>query len=164
MSVTFMSPSDYEQLVLDLISELTRESTALDRPPANWEHQNKRLGASGFSHQIDVSLKTERLLILIECKYWKDPVDVEPVLVMASRLADLRAANSMLEVEASIVSTKPSTSGAQVFARYFGVQLDVVSTPKEYALRIRDRFFLGKTDLLPTQILEHAEVIRRDLT
>lgn len=164
MSATSMSSSDYEQLVLDLISELTRASEALGRLPVTVQRQNKILGASGFPHEIDVSLKTERLLVLIECKYWKDPVDVEPVLVMASRLVDIRASNNALEVEASIVSTKPNTSGAQVLARYFGVQLYAVSTPREYALKVRDQFFLGKTDSLPTQILERVEVIKRPLT
>lgn len=158
-----MTSGDYERLVLDVLSQLTRDSESLGRPLIGGGHQNKIAGASGFPHQIDVSLKTDRSLLLFECKHWAEPVDVEPVLVIASRLADIRAANPGLEVEAAVVSTKSPTSGAQVLARYFGVQLDVVSTPGEYALRIRERFFLGRTESLPLNLVERATVVKHDV-
>lgn len=157
-----MRSSDYERLVRDLISELTRDSEPLDRPLISGGRQNKVLGASNFPHQIDVSLKTNRALLLFECKYWSKPVDAEPVLVIASRVKDIRAANLGLEVEAGVVSTKPPTSGAQVLARYFSVQLDVVSTLREYALLIRERYFIGRTESLPTSLVERATVVKRD--
>jgi hypothetical protein len=136
-----MMSSDYERLVRDLVEKLPHVSKALGDTLIAGGHQNKIMGASGFPHQIDVSLKTNRTLLLFECKYWADSVDVEPILVLTSRVADIRAANADLKVEAGVVSTKPATSGAQVIACYFGVQLDVVSTPREYALRVRERFF-----------------------
>lgn len=157
-----MRSSDYERLVGDLISELTRDSESLGCPVISGGRKNKIPGESGFPHQIDVSLKTNRVLLLFECKYWAGPVNVEPVLVIASRLNDVRAANPDIEVEAGVVSLKPPTSGAQVLARYFGIQLDVVSTPREYALRIRERFFIGRTESLPVGLVERATVVKRD--
>lgn len=158
-----MRSSDYERLVRKLISELTRNSEALGCPLISGGRKNKIPGESGFSHQIDVSLKTNRALLLFECKYWAKPVDAEPVLVIASRLQDVRRANPGLEVEAGVVSTKPPTSGARVLARYFGIQLDVVSTPREYALRIRERFFIGRSESLPVSFVERATVVKRDV-
>jgi len=154
---------EYERLVHKLISELTQPAESSCFPEIAGGRQNKIAGASGFPHQIDVSLKTGRTLLLFECKYWGDPVDVEPVLVIASRLVDVRAANPGLEVKAAVVSTKDPTAGAQSLARYFDVRLDVVATPSEYALLIRDRLFLGRTDPLPLGLVERATVVKRDV-
>jgi hypothetical protein len=161
-----MTWAEYEQLVRDLIEGLTHAAEALGSPLIGHGRQNKIPGASGFRHQIDVSLKTNRVLLLFECKCWKErePVGVEAVLVMASRLADIRAANPELEVEAAIVSTKPATSDANLVARFFGVQLDIVSSPREYALRIRERGFLLRADSLGVSLGEHATVVKRDIS
>jgi len=156
-----MTSSEYENLVSTLIVELTRGPGALGRVEVGSGRKNKIAGASGFRHQVDVSLKADWGLLLFDCKYWTDPVDAEAVLVMASRLADVRVANSELEVKAGIVSTKSPTIGAEVLARYFGVQLDVVSTPREYALRIRERFFLGLTEPLPVSLSEGAAIVAK---
>jgi hypothetical protein len=144
--VIFMRSSDYERLVRKLVSELARDSEALGCPLISGGRKNKIPGESDFSHQIDVSLKTNRALLLFECKYWAKPVNVEPVLVIALRLKDIRAANPGLEVEAG----------------YFGIQLDVVSTPREYALRIRERFFIRRSESLPVSFVERATVAKRD--
>jgi len=158
-----MTSSDYERLVHDVILELTRDSKALGYPLIAGGRQNKIPGASGFKHQIDVSLKTDQKLLLLECKYWKKAVDVEPVLVLASRLTDIRAANPDLQVSAGIVSTKSPTSGAKRLAKNFDVQLDEVSTPKAYILRIHERFFLRRTDSLTLGLEEHATIVKRDV-
>lgn len=159
-----MRSRDYERLVHDLISELMLHSKAVSGIKILSGLKNKVSGASGFKHQIDVSIETNRALLLVECKYWTKAVDAEPVLVIASRLKDVRAANPGLQVEAGIVSTKRPTSGAQVLAHHFGIDFSVVSTPKEYAVLIGERFFVGRTESVPVSIIEIATVDKRDLS
>jgi hypothetical protein len=158
-----MKPKEYEELVRKLISELTQTVGTSCFCAITGGRKNKITGASGFAHQVDVSLKTGRALFLFECKYWGKPVDAEPVLVISSRLAHVRAANPNLEVKAAVISTKQPTAGAQILSRYFDVRLDVVATPSEYALLIRDQFYLGRTDLLSVGLVERATVVKRDL-
>jgi hypothetical protein len=39
-----------------------------------WGRANLWQGVSGYQHQIDVSVRGARDLILVECKCWKDKV------------------------------------------------------------------------------------------
>jgi hypothetical protein len=157
-----MRASDYERLIQDMISEFSRDFEPPGGLLISGGKNNKVAGASSFPHQIDVSLKTDRVLLLFECKYWAKPVGAEAVLVIASRQQDIHRANPGFKVEAGLVSSKPPTSGAQVLARYFGIHLDVVSTPREYAIRIRERFFIGRSDSLSGGLVDHATVVKRD--
>lgn len=136
-----LKAKEYECLVKDLISNLAERSPVLPPCDIAGSGNNKIGGASGFKHQIDVSVRAPSFLILVECKYWSDSVDAEPLLVLASRLADIRAANPKLEILASLVSTKAPTSGAEVLATYFGINLDIVSSIKDYAVRLRKQIF-----------------------
>src|SRR6266849_6613764 len=76
----------YEALVHRLFTALVEQlEDPLPPGAANYGPTNKHIGASGFSHQIDVSVQTETELHLIECKCWNDPVTAEAVLVIAAR-------------------------------------------------------------------------------
>jgi hypothetical protein len=78
---------EYETLVRRLVEALI--GTAFPAAVVAGGAKNKLLGASGFPHQIDASVQTHDLLVLIECKYWKRSVRAELVLTLASRLADI---------------------------------------------------------------------------
>jgi len=118
----------YESLVHNLIDELTSGATSFSGVQV--------AGASGFDHQIDVSVLTPTNLAIVECKHWSDPIDAEPVLAFAARLSDIRAANPGLKIHASLVSTKDATRGATKLAEYFGVSLDVVLNECEFAVEL----------------------------
>src|SRR5262245_25198215 len=126
-----MTPNEYEFLVRTMVEQFTASAAALGSCTVKGGSQNRVDGASGFAHQIDVSVSNGTDLLLIECKYWKDPVDVEPVLVLAGRMADIRAAAVGLRVHGSIVSTKEATEGAKVLAAYFRINIETVVDPRE---------------------------------
>jgi hypothetical protein len=120
------------------------------------------MGASGFSHQIDASVHSPSKLLLVECKYWTDPVDVEPVLVLASRMADIQSNYPGTSVHGSIVSKQEPTSGAKTLASYFGISIDTVQSPRDYALRIFHQVFIGFHDVLPARDFMTFEVIKAE--
>lgn len=155
-----MTDREYEALVQQLIDELRRSVTPLSAAEVRGGSKNRISGASGFSHQIDVSLHAQNTLVLVECKQWLEPVGAEAVLTLASRLADIRASNSSSNVHASLVSTKPSTRGAELLASYFGVNLDTVASAREYGLRLSNHVFVTAHDTISFTDRADAEVIR----
>jgi hypothetical protein len=142
--------NEYETIVGDIISRLVGGTPALLPSQVSGGATNTITGASGFAHQVDVSVRAHSFLVLVECKYWSRPVDAEAVLVLASRLADIRAADTSLDVSASVVSTKGATRGAQILADYFSIILDEVKSVDDYGVRLRNQIFrsVGETLLV----------------
>ena len=140
------SPQEYEDLVQCLAAELTSTVRAESVYTVRGGRSNRVTGRSGFPHQIDVTVHNSTFLLLIECKHWRRPIGVSPLLVLASRLADIRSAHPGVQVQASVASTKAPTKGATVLAAQFGVDLHAVVSRKEYALRISTQYFLGRCD------------------
>jgi hypothetical protein len=138
-----LNHKEYEALVRSMVQKLTASAQALGPCKVNGGAQNHVPGASGFPHQIDVTVSNPTDLLLIECKCWKEPVDVEPVLVLAARICDIRAATPALRVHGSIVSTKEPTAGAMALAKYFAIEIDSVRNVHEYALRVFNHIFAG---------------------
>src|SRR5215475_7483776 len=114
-----MTHEEYETLVRTMVQELTATAHALGPCTVNGGAQNRVTGASGFAHPIDATVNNSTDLLLIECKYWTEPVDVEPVLVLAARMADISAVVCTPRVHGSLVSTKEPTAGARTLAEYF---------------------------------------------
>jgi hypothetical protein len=159
-----MDHAAYEALVRSMVHELTAAARALGPCMVNGGRQNLVAGASGFAHQIDVSVRRPSDLLLIECKYWLAPVGVEPVLVLAGRMADISASSTGTGVHGSMVSTKEPTAGAKLVARHFGIEIDTVFNPREYALRVFNHVFVGVQDVLTVSDFAEAEVIRAGTT
>lgn len=150
----------YESLVHNLIDELTSGAASFSGAQVAGGVTNKVAGASGFDHQIDVSVLTPTDLAIVECKHWSDPIDAEPVLAFAARLSDIRAANPGLKIHASLVSTKYATRGATKLAEYFGVSLDVVLNECEFAVRLHNCVFAGIVETIHASATCDATVIR----
>lgn len=103
-------------------------------------------GASGFAHQIDASLRAGSKLWLIECKCWSRSVGAEAVLMLASRLHDIQAADPSIQVSATLVTTQFVTEGAVLLASHFQIQLDQVASVEDFVLSIGSRHFVGNVD------------------
>lgn len=155
-----MTPSEYERLVQALVSELTAAATRMGTCQVTGGSKNLVLGASGFTHQIDVSVSSPSDLLLSECKYWGRPVDAEAVLVLAARVADVAARLTGVVVRGALVSTKAPTEGARILAAHFNIDLEAVRNPKEYALRVFDHVFIGLHEVAHATDTIHVEVIR----
>jgi hypothetical protein len=86
-------------------------------------------------------------------------MDVEPVLVLAARIADINAAASATRVHGSIVSTREPTAGARILATYFHIGIDTVLNPREYALQVFNHVFAGIPFVTHPTVTSKAEVI-----
>ena len=121
-------------------------------------------GGSGYTHQIDVSVRSKSRLLLIECKLLKGYAGVNSVLVLRSRIMDVREANPELEVLGSIVSTKRPTAGAWLLAKYYGIRLDTARDVGDYAISIGSEVFGIKSAVVSTSATLELKVIRKSET
>jgi hypothetical protein len=136
-----LSPAEYEDLVHELVARL---GVATGESALRKGRTNLIPGASGFEHQIDVSIHLPRKLVLMECKYIRRPVEVHHALVLAARLADVRQAHPDHVVSGSLVSTKSVRVGAYKIAKHFGFSVDLVQSLDEYAVTIANTHHLGE--------------------
>ncbi len=111
--------------------------------------RNRILGASGYGHQIDVSIHSPSAIHLIECKHWTHRVGVQAVLTHSGRLIDIQAGHPEMVVTAAIVSAKPVTRGASSLAKHFGLAIDSVKWADDYTVRLRATYFAMKSDTIP---------------
>ncbi len=155
-----MTAHAYELLVRQLVGALKQSVPPLSYAVVHGGASNRLSGASGFRHQIDVSLSYPGCLVLIECKYWRRSVDAEAVLVAASRLSDIQAAMPSTTVCATIVSKKKATRGAQLVAKKFGVSLDTVTSLTRYGVRLGTNVFVTAEDSIVLSDSVSAEVVR----
>jgi hypothetical protein len=141
-----MTPAEYEQVVCKLVGEISSSFVdMIDRLPDSGR-SNQVAGASHYKHQIDVSLRSNRWLVLIECKRWERRIRVQEVLVLASRATDIKAAHPECKFWVSLATTKGASRNAQKLAEYFHISLDCVRSAREYAVRLRNHVNLGEHD------------------
>jgi hypothetical protein len=105
--------------------------------------RNRVPGASGYEHQIDVSLLSVTKAYLIECKRWESKIGVEEVMTLAARGTDIAQVNEGQMIQAILVSTKGATRGAVALAQFFNVQLEVVRSAHVFGLRIGNQVSVG---------------------
>ena len=134
----------YEELVRQVLQGLPT-----DEGQVRGGVRNKIIGASGYGHQIDVSIHSPTTMHLIECKHWTHRVGVQAVLTHAGRLIDIQAAHPGVAVTAAVASTQPATRGAKSLAKHFDVTIDTVSSVGDYVVRLKRAFFAMKSDDIP---------------
>lgn len=135
-----MTPSQYEKMLHMIAQSAEREirkTNKFEKFSLGVGASNKIPGASGFHHQIDVSLQSESHLYLFECKLLsRDKVGVELVLALAARLADIKNARRHLEVKATLVSTVGFTKGAEKLAIHFDIGREINRTDGNHGLQV----------------------------
>lgn len=134
-----LSPEEYENVVATLVETLDSIFSGKVRKGRT----NLVRGASGFEHQIDVSIDTPKGLVLMECKRLKRHVGVSHALTLAARRLDIQQANPKRPVFASMVSMQEVQVGALKVADHFDVSIDQVLTLDSYAVTIIDRHYAG---------------------
>ena len=156
-----MNSSKYEQLVSELAGMIASGSTAERRVQVNCGITNLIKGASGYRHQIDVSVQDADRLLLIECKCWSKKVDPEAVLAFAARVLDIRAAEDAREVTGHLVTTLGATDGVDSLCKYFGIGLDNVTSEHKYALRIWSKAGFGSRVVEQTVASDECSAVHR---
>jgi hypothetical protein len=146
VATTAMTGVQYETVVREIVESIV---TTCGIPPNKIGHgkTNRWKGASGYAHQIDVSVRGGTDIVLIECKCWKKPIPIEMVLVLVGRVTDIRPTlPANIGFQAYVVSRERVTEPAEQVAKHFNIELARVTNPQEFALRYKDRLNLGLAD------------------
>ena len=116
-----LSSSEYEELIIS-ISEAFSSSTRL-RQFARKEYgkNNLWMGASGYKHQIDASLKSDEEILLVECKHWTKPITPGVFFDFFGRLIDIRnhPKYNNKSLRGTIVTKTGWTTGVETAIKYY---------------------------------------------
>jgi len=139
---------EYEALIARFLTSLFEQVDGLHPDNVGHGRNNHIQGASGYNHQIDVSIQTTSELHVIECKYWRKNVSPDALLTLAARVHDIQALSQTHVVKAALATRRPYSSGVQALAKFFNVTLQVVRSPQEFIVRYKDHIHLGVPDLI----------------
>lgn len=116
-----MNPGEYEQMISVISQEITNDTKLRDTGIEQFGKKNLWLGASGFPHQIDVSIHNHTDILLIECKCWGNVIRAIEFLTFLGRLIDIKdnPKNQNLNVRGAIVTTKGWQSGVEKLVRHY---------------------------------------------
>lgn len=103
---------------------------------------NRIEGASGYKHQIDVSVHAPKALILVECKKWNREVEVGHFLIFLGRILDIEQNyGGQFEVHGSIATTKGFQKGVCTLAHYHQkVGLIIATSFDDVAIKFSERY------------------------
>lgn len=138
-----MTPDEYENVVAAIVGGICHEASDLNDLALGFGRTNRLLGASGYKHQIDVSVSGSRNIYAIECKRWEAKIGVDEVMVLAARGSDILQANVGVAVHPILATRVGATRGAKVLAKHFGVSLEIVQSAQEFGLRIGRHVSVG---------------------
>lgn len=150
-----LSPTEYEQLVASIVAGMRQSAPELAMLSLRSGRTNRIYGASGYNHQIDVSLTGSAGIFLLECKKWNKRAGVESVLVLAARASDILQARGDMRIIPILVSSIGFTRGAQQIANHYGVRLELVQSPQVFGMQLGARARIGVQDSLI--ISDHVE-------
>ena len=151
-----MKAAEYEQLVSEIAEGICQSAPELHGLVPGSGHKNRISGASGYRHQIDVSLKESARMFLIECKRWKKRIGVAEVLVLAGRASDIQACSTGCSVKAIMVSMCGASEGAWQLAKHFGIDIETAQSASEFGLRIGKYIHQAVSDGL--RMGDHCEI------
>lgn len=127
--------TEYEKLIQEIYQSIINQSGV---NTVEVKHNVKIVGRSGAEHQIDVYWEYElagvRFRTLIECKNWKNHIEIGNVRNFFGVLTDIG------NVQGIMVTKTGYQSGALRFAKYYGIKLEVTRKPSEvdWAGRVKD--------------------------
>lgn len=157
-----LSPDDFEQVVSGIVAGIRLSGSASHGYALGSGRSNRIEGASGYAHQIDVSLSAPSRVFLLECKRYNCRVGVEAVLVLAARASDILEKHQREErqcvVVPILVTTKGATRHALKLATHFGVRVEVVVSAAHYGLKLGHIAAVGLLSALHMTDRVEAEV------
>ena len=114
--------TEYEQRVSEIVARLRRpEYDVCSGRRNHWK------GASGYKHQIDISLRSRGRIVLIECKCWSRNVSAIQLLTLWARVQDIQAKNPKVQVGGILIANGGFQKGAGTLAKHYEtVELRIV--------------------------------------
>ena len=139
---------DFERIVKTIAREVKKVSPNLENAAINFGPRNKIQGASGFRHQIDVSIEIPgKRLVLIECKRYKSKVTLSDMLVLIARIDDV-SRKKRIHVSGNFFTTAGYTEPATKVGRYYRIDLNIVEDEKQFAVHIADNVLVKPEPLM----------------
>jgi hypothetical protein len=151
-----MDSAQYEELVSRVAQKVRDGMPRLQSSAIGFGQTNRIQGASGYHHQIDVSVEAASVLLLVECKCWQTGVDTVNTLAFCARCIDITARlDNQKKVVAALAAMKGYDPGAVQLANFFGVKLWKVMNEQEFVCRVMEVVSVG--------LVNHAGVFDRVL-
>ena len=154
-----MKSDEYENLVKQVVGSLLKAVEGLPDDSVEWGRRNHQTGASGYRHQIDVSVRTVTEIHLIECKYWKRRVTPEALLSFVARVRDTSETNPGRVVKGAVATTRGHSEGVRTLAEYFDVTLQRVASPDDFAILYKSNIHLH----VPAETAKLTDIIEAEL-
>lgn len=156
------SSDNYEKFIHKLITAVKDSGRKIT--DLAYGGQNRIQGICGQHHQIDVSFVDHDLpkatLVLIECKQrGKKRIDLEHVKVLKATLDDIKA-DTANDVQAMIVTTIGAREGAQRFADFYEIKIEVVSNEQNFTFRYDNQIKAGISLSMRAQVIANPTVKR----
>ena len=139
-----MNSAAYEELVASIAKHVFEAVDELDETDIGYGSKNRISGASGYHHQIDVSVPGISDLYLIECKCWAKPIPVEAVLAFFGRIQDINSSEHRV-VHGTVATTVGFQPGAEKVAKHFGIHLVKIKSEFSFALYFKGSIWNGLT-------------------
>ena len=153
-----MKSAEYEFVVSQIAKGIFTAIEGQNPDEVKHGRRNKWKGASGFAHQIDVTVLGPRDLIFVECKAWGRRIKAEHVLTLAGRTIDVRQKlTGEILIHPMLVTTVGFQKGTNALAEFFGVRLFKVESATQFAIQFKQLWSLGLHDQM--QQHDRAEVI-----
>ena len=143
-----MNPAEYEKVVADIVRDILQSSGEHKHLLLGSGRNNRIPGASGYHHQIDVSIHGPSLLYLIECKRWKDKIGLAEVLVLAARMNDIQDHFRECSVIGIFGCLNSATGPAKQVAEHYKIIIEIVHSSTEFGLRVGRHVAHGILDSL----------------
>lgn len=138
-----LTPDEYEKTTAEIVDGARSPGHEFFGCRLGSGRSNKIRGASGYSHQIDVSLESATTTVLIECKHLKKRIGVRDVLVLAARASDILQNAQGFRVIPILVTTVGATRGANRLANYYGIEVEKIVSSREFGTRIGKLVLVG---------------------
>jgi hypothetical protein len=140
---------EYERFISELIEQVKK--TGREITHIGYGNKNLLAGNSGQQHQIDVSFIdssfSDPTLVLIECKRWKDSVDVTVPKVLKYNMDDITENREYPNKAIGIITTTSGfQSGVSTIADHEGIIIQVVNHGPPYGFRYENIIQMGMQD------------------
>jgi len=134
--IVMTKSEEFEKLTKRISKEICKIASNLHAGNIAQGSTNKIEGKSGYKHQIDVSIKTNNQIILIECKKYKNKVGLSDMLILIARVDDIRRKYPDFKVTGVFFTTEGYTKNALTLARAYKIEWNKAKTIKNFAIHI----------------------------
>lgn len=137
-----LQPQDFEEVTKEIAEEVKKASPNLQKAVINHGTRNRIEGASGFRHQIDVSVEIHgEKFFLVECKRYKSKVTLSDMLVLIARIDDI-CKKKKIRVIGTFFTTIGYTKPARKVGNYYNIELNTVKNSKYFAVQVAGNVFV----------------------